>query len=110
MNTQASQTRESDQPLQAFAIETDGSQDTKLQGRAILLGMAITVLVFINVGIFYTTKLTRDTGSAVTLTEDSKVTKTKLDTVTLEKLQNRTVIDIEAKLTPYTSGKNNPFK
>lgn len=94
--------------LNAFMNSSERSGDTKASGRAIMIIIAIIVLVFINVGIFYTTRITKQTGQTAPL--DTKHTSTStLDNATIQKLQNRSAIDVENQLTPYTTGRSDPF-
>jgi len=88
---------------------SDRSSDTKMQGRAIMIVIAIVALVFINAGIFYTTQIAKETNKAIGSTDQQKVSTTKLDTTNLERLNGRVSVDVEPQLAPYASGRANPF-
>lgn len=92
-----------------LASDTDSSSEARSQGRAIMMGIAIIALLFINGGIFYTTQLTKKTNSATSGNTPSTITTTKLDTVSIDRLKGREAVDVNAKLAPTGTGRANPF-
>ncbi|GEM_PF-5490821 len=82
--------------------------ETRDQGRAILIIIAIITLLFINVGIFYTTQVSRERDQ-VSDDSASGASAAKLDVTSLQQLDNRVHVDVEEKLKPYQSGRSNPF-
>lgn len=95
---------------ESFSFDNDSSAGTRSQGRAIMMAIAIVALVFINAGIFYTARVSQQTDRALIeqISSDS-VTTSKLAQDKVDRLSDRLSVDVEPQLTPFTTGRDNPF-
>ncbi len=82
--------------------------ESREQGRATLVIIAIVTLIFINIGMYYTFRITQQSNQ-ITANTDQKTSTAQLDTVNVSKLSDRTHVDVEDKLNPLSSGRDNPF-
>lgn len=83
--------------------------ENKSHNRAIIIVTAIVALIFVNAGIFYTSRIARKANEITTANQGTVPTTAKLNSQTLQALQSRTPVSVEDKLKSNTSGRTNPF-
>ncbi len=82
---------------------------SKNQTRAVVIVFAIIALVFVNIGIFYTRRITNQADITTTNTTTDTVSTTKLDETSLSKISNRVSVNVDDQLQPYSDGRSDPF-
>lgn len=81
----------------------------KGHNRAVLIVTAIITLIFINAGIFYTSRIARQANEPTTDINTTTLAVPKLNTDTLAKLKARNSSDVESALQISGAGRGNPF-
>ena len=84
-------------------------EEAKNQSKIILFTMLIVVLLLVNVGIYYTGKISKLTFEYSKSIETTASEPIKINAMILEEISNRIKIDVEPDLKPFSSGRLNPF-
>ncbi len=78
------------------------------QSRIIFVAVAIVTLIFINIGIFYTSEIIKQT-EIPTNSASQAIGLIKLNNNALNILRQRQIVNVDNQLNPYQSGRPEPF-
>lgn len=84
-------------------------EEAKNQSKIILFTLLIVVLLLVNIGIYYTGKISKLTSQYSQSAKTTSSEPIKLNSSILDKISNRVKIDVEPDLKPFSSGRLNPF-
>lgn len=84
-------------------------ETAKGHNRAVLIVTAIITLIFINAGIFYTSRIAKQANLSIGTAATATLAVPKLNTDTLAKLKARSSSNVDNALKPASEGRGNPF-
>lgn len=84
-------------------------EEAKNQSKLILFVLIIIVLVLVNIGIFYTGRISKLTAEYTKTAQTTSAQPIILNTSILNKISNRLKVNVEPALAPYSDGRINPF-